>query len=194
MKRRAAKGRFVSGSASGRSGFTLIEMLVVIGILGVLLTTLLLYTKASERQVTLYRNEEQVLDALTRAKQLSLAAFGQPGFGSGKTGVPCGYGVHFDAPNTFFMFKDMSGSTGLCDSADHRYSGPGELFGAPFTLDPAISFSILSASDILFLPPNPQVVMTPDAGPNASALIEIKTVDGSTARIKVTTAGQITTQ
>lgn len=161
-------------------GFTLVEMLVVMAVIAVVSTSLILYSRTGERQIILFKDQASIVAALSRAKSLSVATFGQ-------AGVPCGYGVHFEAPRKFLLFKDLASD---CSAADNIYSGPNELFES-FELSQSLNFGTLTLTDIVFIPPNPRVVITPSGD---EAVINIKTVDGgSSSTIKVTSAGQIST-
>lgn len=164
-----------------RSAFTTIEMLVIIGILSLLSATLILYSRTAENQIVLFKEQARVISILSRAKSLSIATYG-------KLNVPCGYGVHFEAPSTFLIFQDLAAD---CKNSDQKYSGAAEI-NKSFQLDPKVIFDSLSLSDILFIPPDPKIVITP---PQDEATIVIKTIDGSKSiTIKVTSAGQISTE
>jgi len=171
-------------------GFTIIEMLVVIGVLGMLMTiTMVFYGRAGERQITLFREQARVLNAVSRAKFLSIQTFVQRG-----EKIPCGYGIHFEEPKTFILFRDDSEN---CATADHKYSevDSGKCDGEcveKSVLDNAVMFDSLKISDIVFIPPNPVVVITPEED---QAEIIIKTIDDKgRVSIKVNNFGQITTQ
>lgn len=166
-----------------QKGFTTIEMLVIIGVLSLLSATLLVYSRAGERQITLFKEQAKIIGVLTKAKSLSVAAFG-------KTGVPCGYGVHFETPRTYLIFKDLADD---CLLADKKYSGTSEIFES-FQLDSLTVFDSLVLTDIVFIPPNPTVILDNDFS-KTEALIKIKTTDGKGERIiKINNGGQITTQ
>ncbi len=162
-------------------GFTLIEVLVVVGILALLSATLIIYSHTGERQIILFKEQARIVSTISQAKSLSIATFGQ-------VNVPCGYGVHFSPPKNFLIFEDLAND---CQDADKRWSGENETFES-FQLDPAVVFENLSLTDIVFIPPNPSVVITP---PQDQSTIIIKTVDGnSSTTIKVNNAGQISAQ
>jgi len=166
-------------SASTKA-FTTIEILVIIGILSLLSATLILYSRTGERQINLFKEQAKITEIISRAKSLSIATYG-------KLGVPCGYGVHFEAPSAFLIFKDLAAD---CKDSDQKYSGAAEIYES-FQLDSTIIFDSLSLSDIIFIPPDPTVIITP---PQDEATIIIKTIDGSKSIIiKVTNAGQIST-
>lgn len=160
-------------------GFTLIEMLFVLGIISVLSAILIVYSRAGEQQILVFRDQTKIINAVLRAKSLSLATFG-------KSGVPCGYGVHFEKPRTFIIFKDIADD---CSRTDHRYSESNEIVES-INLDSALSFSDLTFSDVLFIPPDPVVIIAPDQN-EASLMIKASKGAGS-ATIKITKAGQIT--
>lgn len=164
-------------------GFSIMEMLFMLGIIAILSAIMLFYSKVGERQIILFREQSKAINTLFRAKALSLATFGQ-------VSVPCGYGVHFETPRTFLIFQDLA-ATNNCSDADSKYSGSSELVDS-FELDQSVIFGNLSLSDVIFIPPDPKVIITPD---QAEATIRIDIVNSSTsAVIKVTKAGQISTQ
>lgn len=160
------------------AGFTVIEILVIIGVLALLSATLIPYTHTGERQIVLLKEQARIIHALSRAKYLGLGTFG-------KTGVPCGYGVHFETPRSFLIFKDVAGN---CQLSDKRYSGASEVFES-FQLEETVKFSQLTLSDIVFIPPEPLVVITPSQD---QATIIIETIDAaSSVTVKINSAGQI---
>lgn len=175
------------------SGFTLFEMLVVIGIMSFLAATLIVYSHIGEKQITLFKEQARVLSVLARARNLGITSFIKSGssVNFASSSIPCGYGAHFEAPRTIIIFQDMATD---CDLADHVYSGAAtnELFESS-TLDKDISFSFLSLSDVVFVPPNPLVFITPDQD---QAVITLTTAgsDPATASVTVSTANQISIQ
>lgn len=170
------------------SGFTLFEMLLVIGIMSLLAATLIVYSHTGEKQITLFKEQARVLSVLARARNLGITSFIKLN-SSGP--IPCGYGAHFEAPRTMIIFQDMAVD---CGQADHIYSGVNsvELFESS-TLDKDISFSFLSLSDVVFVPPNPLVFITPDQD---QAIITLTTFGDNpvTASVSVSTANQISIQ
>ena len=126
-------------------------MLVVIGVMALMSSVLMVYGRTGERQINLFKEQARIISALSRAKYLSVSTFG-------KTDVPCGYGVHFEAPRTFLIFKDLP--SGNCSLADKKYSGAGEIFES-FGLDSVITFDQLTLSDIVFTPRVLQLLLLP---------------------------------
>jgi type II secretory pathway pseudopilin PulG len=174
-----------------RSAFTIVEMLVIIGVLSLMSSILILYSRRAEQQIVLFKEQAKVISILSRAKTLSISTYSYS-----RSEVPCGYGVHFEAPSTFLIFKDLpTNSNSDCSSSDKKYSGStsSELVES-FQLDSRALFDSLSLSDILFIPPDPKVVITPTPSQDEATVV-LKTIDGSkSATIKVNSAGQITTE
>jgi len=161
-------------------GFTLIEMLVIIGTLALISAFLIINVRSNEQQIILFREQAKIVNILSRAKSLTIATFG-------KAGVPCGYGVHFEAPSTFLLFKDLAAN---CQASDKRYSGGDEIYES-FQLDAALIFDTLTLSDVTFTPPDPSVAITPSQDEATIVIKAIRT--GASATIKVNSAGQIST-
>ncbi|MEE8131747.1 MAG: prepilin-type N-terminal cleavage/methylation domain-containing protein [Candidatus Paceibacterota bacterium] len=172
-----------------KTGFTIIELLVVIGIITLLSTMAILYSHTGERQIILFQEQIKILNALSRAKSLTINTFIQ-------SDVPCGFGVHFDeSNNSFRIFRELAIQPDCLD-ADFQYSGASEDFLVPevFNLNPVITFDSLVVDDIIFYPPAPSVAILP--GFQEEAIIGLKII-GSTQPpviIKVNKEGMITTQ
>ena len=168
-----------------KKGFTLIEMLVVIGIISLLSGIFIVYSRTGEQQILLFRDQAKIVGAISRAKSLSASSFRAS---LTKTDSSCGYGVHFEIPNTFIIFKDLAED---CELSDQKYtfSNAAEKFES-FQLDSRLKFDALTnLSDIVFIPPDISAVITPDQD---EAVIVIKTIDDkSSATIKINSAGQV---
>jgi prepilin-type N-terminal cleavage/methylation domain-containing protein len=168
------------------AGFTLIEFLVVLGIMALLSSIAILYSRTGEQQILLFKEQAKVVSVILRAKSLAIQTFAETSAGV------CGYGVHFFPDGRFILFKDLAED---CASSDRAYSGSFEDFGEVNQLDPALRFSELGLNEILFIPPDPQVIITPAPAANGTAIIRIGIRDGVTESIiKVNEAGQVTTQ
>lgn len=169
-----------------KSGFTIYEVIVTVVVMALLTSLAILYSRTNERQIRLFNSEHLVLNALSRAKALTLATRG-PG------AAPCGYGVHFMEPNTFLIFKDTAAD---CKTSDKKYSGGAEDW-ARYQLEDGITFSSLSLSDVLFMPPDPKIFIFDQAGNPVfgAADMVLKTDDNqSQVTVEINTAGQITTK
>lgn len=181
-------------------GFTLIELVIVIGIVGVLTGGLAFYGRSAERQIILFRDQAKIVAALLKAKSLTISTY------SSEADAPCGYGVSFDQPSkTIIIFKDRAVNPN-CSDADNVYTGNSPCIVADLNVDcelekltldaKTIEFSNLTLKDIVYIPPNPDVIITDiDGVEQTSAQIEIQTFDGAVKRtITIINNGQITTQ
>jgi len=81
--------RFFREKKGNNSAFTVIEMLVVIGITAVIAGMLLGFNRSSEKTIALATERERVMSLLGRARSLALQRK-NPG-----SGFACGYGVSF---------------------------------------------------------------------------------------------------
>ena len=171
-------------------GFTLIELLIVSAIIALLSAGLVFYSRGGERQIILLKEQNKIISSVVKAKFLALATFGD-------NSSPCGYGVHFETPNKIIIFKEIPAEvddTG-CFSIDGVYTAanPNEK-QEEFLLDKTVKFGELQLGDIIFIPPDPLVVIDGNLL-KTEALIKIETVDGKSVKIiKITNSGQITTQ
>ena len=171
------------------SGFTLFEMLVTMSIMSFLAATLIIYSHIGEKQIVLFKEQAKVLTVLTRARNLGITSF----IKTSTSTLPCGYGVHFETPGTMIIFKDTSADS-ECVLADHRYLGAtsSELFDS-VVLDRDVFFSSLTLTDVVFVPPQPLVFITPQQD---QAIITLTTSSSNptSASDTVSTANQISVQ
>ncbi|MDI6717804.1 MAG: prepilin-type N-terminal cleavage/methylation domain-containing protein [Patescibacteria group bacterium] len=180
---------------NSREGFTLLELLVVFGIITLLSTGLLFYNRTTESQLILYKDQSKIIGALEKAKAMSIESFSE-------TTAACGYGVSFSAPNNIVIFKDLSPSNDPnCLDINFAYNGDpaGDCqnyaeCAEKISLDKNISFSQLDLNNIVFIPPDPAVVI--DNNPSKSeGVIKIKYSNNNSEKsVKVSASGQITAQ
>ncbi len=155
--------------------------------IGILSSGLVIYNRATERQIIIFKEQAKIMSAIQKAKSLALATFIQQE-------APCGYGVHFAEPNIMIIFKELSPSGDAnCSDVDNIYTSNAENF-EEINLDKVVKFSSLELKDVVFTPPEPKVFIDGTDTRN-EALIKIKTTDNKGEKIiKVTNAGQITAQ
>ncbi|MBI2592954.1 MAG: type II secretion system protein [Candidatus Colwellbacteria bacterium] len=176
----------ISASLNSKKGFTLIEMVITISLIGFLLSITATSGGSSKRQFLLTTSQEHLRALLSRAKFLSV---GTTFSGSGQT--VCGYGVHVDkSGGEAFIFRDLP--AGFSCPGDFRYSGDTREkitgFLNVMKLDSALSFSI--DADVVFIPPDPTTVLQGDAAvPEIEETISI--AGGDSRRIKINKAGLI---
>jgi type II secretory pathway pseudopilin PulG len=209
-KRYLNRSRFFENR--GTVGFTMIELVVVLGVSVMLTAILVTLNRSGERNIVLFNEQARLVQALTSAKILSLQTFVRvEEAGNVKT---CGYGVHFE-DDSYTVFVDSPLPDPLNSSCidennqytgNRRFDGPIEiattnqdLEATPFlvySLDPRIEFGSLPGNnasfDVLFVPPEPTTYFFPDG--LESAIIPVKLKDESGAiNVKITKFGQIST-
>jgi len=204
-----------------RKGFTLLEMLIVIGISGMLSAIAIVYSSVARNQVALSVETAKIADVILSAKSLAITTYAQGG-----VGTACGYGAAFNvAANTYSVFayepKDYP--------PEHDAAPPcpdntiAEL--SPIHTDEMVQYSPStwntplangvkfedggSGDDlyvVLFYPPNPDTFISRDAPGGApqtfldpavvnpvTSKVYLITADGSaSAAISVNGAGQVT--
>ena len=171
-----------------KKGFTLIEMLVTLSVMIVLTSILILYSRGSEQQLILFKEQAKIITVIYRARSLAVQTYAEEG------GQACGYGVHFDqvdqGESTFNIFKLG------CGNPEGIYTER-EVFEVN-NLDDKLEFSELGLDDILFIPPDPKVVLIENEFELTGAedrLIIISTIKGdSDITLLVTRGGQVTMQ
>ncbi|MDP2741594.1 MAG: type II secretion system protein [bacterium] len=184
--------RFLSGPEC--SGFTLIELIIVIGISVVLSSILFSYNHTTRQQLALYAEEMKFVQTVFRAKSLALASYIQ----SSNSNI-CGYGIHIDylAMNySLFSYNKPNGSN--CKNINSISVGS-ENIVSTFTLDPNVKFisspaGLTRLDDVLFIPPDPLTIINSSGNAIISGLasVVIQTQDNSlSARVNVNSAGLI---
>lgn len=185
---------YKSASRRSNTGFTIVELLVVMGITAILFTSLVFYSRTAEKQLILFKEQMKIITALQKAKSLAIVAFSE-------SQTTCGYGVNFDKTNnkmTIFKEQPASGNNS-CSTRDHIYTSIDEFYEEIKLDNRTIKFGNLINSDggvfadIVFISPEPIIVI--DDSSSEFATIEITDILGVNKKtVKVTDAGQITAQ
>lgn len=167
-------------------GFTLIEMLVTLGIITALSSMILVYSRKSENISNLIREGDHIAFELRRVQNQAMLMLQQD---SGSEKV-CGWGIYIDTntPEQFLLFKD------LCEEGtskgDERYNDGEKV--ETISLLRKVEIFESNISSITFIPPEPRVKFEPDLGNgNAYIRIQLKNQPGTYYEIQVSEAGQI---
>ena len=158
--------------------FTLVELLVAVGII-ILLTALVLPDyRAGERQFALQRSASKLAQDLRRAEEMAMSAKEPPTAPDTFKGA---YGINFQTNSSnYILFADLDN--------DQIYDSGEEIETLP--LEKKVKISNLSPASpltISFTPPDPQINIDPS---DSLATITL-TNNGQTKIIKVNKAGLI---
>lgn len=172
------------------AGFTIIEMLVTVGVLALLSGILIVYSKSGENASALLRQAAKMVADVNRAKNLAMttALFTDS---QGDQVNPCGYGVYFDdtsTPNRYIIYADVAKD---CKNSDHLRPDDGSTDVEIIELNTSISIDKKNIDSVFFLPPDPIIYFSPEE--ESEGLVSIKTTAGSKLEIKISGAGQVST-
>jgi type II secretory pathway pseudopilin PulG len=186
-------------SASRRSGFTLVEIIVVTSIVMLLSTVLIVYSNSSRQQIAAFVEAVKISQLILRSKSLAVSTYSQQG-------VACAYGlrVYYDTNRYELVTYDIAGITDCRrDDTDVTFINDHlePLSGASYNINPDLVFDReggnLNDGDsldyVLFFPPNPDTVLVSGGFivPDERSIF-IKTRDKKlTKRVTVNQAGQV---
>jgi type II secretory pathway pseudopilin PulG len=174
-------------------GFTIIEMLVILGVLALLSGILIVYSRSGEMASNLIRQSAKMVADINRVKNLAITnTIFTDSFGEEKR--TCGYGIYFDItnePNQYIIFADTSFD---CNTSLHQRSSDGSNDLDVITILPSFSLEIGNVQQIFFLPPDPEIFFTTlDGSSIREAEIEIKSNTGAVIGVEVNKTGQVST-
>lgn len=178
----------------GNSGFSLLEMLVVIGILVLVATLILANYPGINEALGVSRAAEEIASSGRQAQAYGL---GVREFGVG-SGIFPGYGLYFqkDAPASYIFFADVNNNM--------QYDAPGEKISEIFIQGNAYIDDLcanqkqspagpcgLASSNIVYLRPQPQVSLKSGGFSYADIEIKIKGPRGTAKTVIFWLSGQI---
>lgn len=183
--------RFFRGK---KAGFTLVEILVILGITALISGFAVSYGRVGQRQIALYVETAKMAGLMFRAKSLAIATYG-----AASRPRSCGYGfaVDYDSKSyVLFNYQPQPESPNCTDiiSIDpaFRFIVSSFKINTGLEMDNAASDSLHS---ILFVPPSPRTLIStgPDGALSSGpATLHLRTVDSLLkGKISVNSSGQI---
>lgn len=167
-------------------GFTLAELLIIVGIIVLMTSLLVLNNRTGQKQIILYREQAHFVEEILRARSLAIQKFADPNV------FICAYGLRILDPSSFVLFKNLPRADKTCGTP--AYGNLSEDVES-FMLDPSVQFDTNPGfTEVAFLPPDPKVYF------NGSLAIGEEEVDlklpatGRTVKIKINAGGQIVTE
>jgi len=171
------------------SGFTLIEMLVTLGIITALSAMVLGYSRKSETTTYLVREGNHIVFELRRAQNQAMLMLQQ----NSESEKVCGWGIHIDQVNLpqeqFFLFADLCLTGG--SKGNEKYDSGEEV--ETISLLKGVEIFQSNIASVLFIPPEPRVEFEPNLPDrdNANIQIRLKNQPERYYEIEVSKMGQI---
>lgn len=197
------------------TGFTLVELLVVLGIITVIMGVVLVGQNSFNRSLILANTNYDVALTIRSAETFGIAS--RASLASPNTP----YGVHFDAasPNSFILFADTNppaacNTPGCTPPGDHVYTAGSDTLVQTYTLGNGITIrdfclylagagwtcksgGTVSSLDIAFSRPNPVGYLSRngayESALNDHACLLLSAPDGTTRSLLVWAMGDINT-
>lgn len=101
-----------------KKGFTLVEVIIVVAIIGILSSVSLYSLTSSRNNKDLRTAQREISSSVSLARSYALQGIAIP---NSTAGAPCGYGFRFVSPESYEIFYIKTSSSNTC--ANFSYSG-----------------------------------------------------------------------
>ena len=173
-----------------KDGFTLVEVLVSISIIGILSAVILLNYRTGQDQASLTRSAAALETSIRDAQDLAAAASELGG------SIPCGYGLHYVDSRNYSLYAGRLGGAANCQASNHNFqAGTDAVYEDAKIIEQRVVFKN-SFPDIFFEPPDPATYINDNRSIGVSTVIDLcLESDSSVCRsLIVDTAGRISIQ
>ncbi|MCX8015826.1 MAG: prepilin-type N-terminal cleavage/methylation domain-containing protein [Patescibacteria group bacterium] len=151
-------------------GYTLVEILVVLGVTALLSGLLFVYSRQGEKIGEIMRVRAQVVSDINRVKNLAITAATWQGQ------LTCGYGIYFDIPNNqYIIFTDISAD---CKSSNHLRNQAQTQDVERIKTPQRFTLVNTNVQQVFFMPPQPFVFFDGQAAEKQSAIEEVEITFG----------------
>lgn len=172
-----------------RAGFTLIEVLVVLGVMAIVSSSIISYNSSSRQQVALATETSKLTQLILRAKSLSISTYGA-------VASVCGYGIELDYANNYYYLSSYELGPS-CDTPN-VVSSRNRL--ETFRVTNGVNLSNIvpgnQVADIIYLPPDPIIYTTglsDNTVVNQGGSVKLVTANGMADKIiSINSLGQVT--
>ncbi|MFH1667875.1 MAG: prepilin-type N-terminal cleavage/methylation domain-containing protein [Candidatus Komeilibacteria bacterium] len=169
---------------ANQSGFTLVELLVVIFIMSLLTSLILISYRSSEKRYALNQAAQQLVSNLRKAQSMAMS-------GVGIREQYCGYGIKVDSgssPGSYIFYADKSGN---CQNSNNKYDASDDIIET-INLPNQIIIQASSPADFFFKSPDPTTYINQVSVSGVGRTITLEVESGSLSKmITITTAGLI---
>lgn len=172
-----------------KNGFTLVEVLVSISIIGILSVVILLNYRTGQNQASLTRSAAALETSIRNAQDLAASA---SEFGGS---IPCGYGLRYVDSRNYSLYAGAADAAN-CQASNHNFqAGTDAVYEDAKIIEPRVVFKN-SFPDIFFEPPDPATYINNNRSIGVSTVIDLcLESDPSVCRsLTVDTAGRISIQ
>ena len=174
--------------------FTLIETIVVIGIIALLTALILPNYRVGQRQFALQRSAHKLSQDLRRAQEMAMsAALSEETGGEVPEG---GYGIQLEETNTYILFGDKNSNHSYDSGSDYWIEAP-EIEKEVTIKNFQVPGDERDKITVTFVPPDPQVLIKSPLGLElqwVKIILALKQDPDITMTVYVNKAGLITVE
>lgn len=150
-----------------KNGFTLVEVLAAISIIGILSTVILFNYRTGQNRASLTRAAAALEADLRNSQNLAVASSELGG------SIPCGYGLHYIDSRNYSIYGGRLGGAANCQTSNHNFrSGTDSVYQDKKIIEEKIVFKNLFP-DIFFEPPDPAIYINDNRAAGVSTTLEL---------------------
>lgn len=190
----------IGSNSIEKKGFTLVEILIVIGIMVLTSGMFIGYNRSGDEQIVLFKDQAMFIGAINRVKAFTQERFNIAGACAFGIYIPTVASGNTNPPRKFFIFVDKAPVGQECitvaydgietPNTGYYYNNPPDEIIETLELDKRMKFIAEADSRIMFLPPDLKIYP-----PNETFTATIGSVSSERqATIEISSGGQITTR